>query len=70
MPIYRYECPEKHPTWDELRDIKGSEASEEPCPTCGQTGRKVVSQVAVHFHGRGFTPHHFTGRKGKHESQS
>jgi len=74
MPIYTYRCPEGH-TWDEVRTIEGSEASEEPCPECtraqsGQAipahGKKVpATGVSAHFKGTGWTPKFHPNQRGK-----
>ena len=78
MPIYTYRCEAGH-EWDEVRSVsEEAQVSADACATCMEAaraaggeegpvvrGRKVVSQAAVHFHGRGFTPTFFTNRDHK-----
>lgn len=79
MPTYTYQCDAGH-KWDEVRTYEGSQTSSEPCPTClayaderglelGEdlsdfAGRKVPAQVSIAFHGHGWTPTFYPGRKG------
>lgn len=51
MPIYEYECPNKHrfEKWQSMNDEPIRE-----CPTCGSAVRKVVHPAGIIFKGSGW----------------
>ena len=52
MPIYEYECPRCHCTFERLVSIRNR--SWHPCPECPFIGKLIPSAPAVQFKGSGF----------------
>ncbi|MBI4307463.1 MAG: zinc ribbon domain-containing protein [Chloroflexi bacterium] len=45
MPIYEYMCPDCRKTFEVMRSVSQS-SDAAPCPTCHQSGRRVLSLFA------------------------
>ena len=53
MPIYEYACPHCHKTFEEwLRS--GDDAETQPCPDCGETCHRVISNTSFILKGGGW----------------
>ena len=51
MPIYEYQCSKGH----EYERVEGFDApTEQRCPRCGASSRRLISMPAVIFKGSGF----------------
>jgi putative FmdB family regulatory protein len=46
MPLYEYECPNGH-RWEALK--KSLEVDGIPCPTCGLSGKRLISPCNYSF---------------------
>lgn len=53
MPIYGFECPNCHHTFDRLQKMEAPDPTE--CPHCHQSGvKRQVSAAAVRLAGKGW----------------
>ena len=61
MPIYEYECQECKDVFEEWQ--KNHEAREHPCPGCGGTGQRLISNTAFVLKGGGWYSDGYSGKK-------
>ncbi|MBQ3892265.1 MAG: FmdB family zinc ribbon protein [Desulfovibrio sp.] len=52
MPIYEYACPACGRTFEEL--CLGGSGEEKPCPSCGASSRRVISNTSFILKGGGW----------------
>lgn len=52
MPIYEYQCPECGHGFELIQPVSAS--SEQPCPACGATASRKISQSGFVLKGAGF----------------
>jgi putative FmdB family regulatory protein len=66
MPIYEYLCPQCGRTFEEWTKTTDS-AAEEPCPKCGVSSPRVISQTSFVLKGGGWYVSDYGYRKGVRE---
>lgn len=63
MPIYEYQCPKCQHTFEEW--VKASEShGQEPCPKCGESSPRIMSQTSFVLKGGGWYVDDYGYRKG------
>lgn len=72
MPIYEYNCPHCHKNFEEWLKAD-DDASSHPCPTCGASSPRIISQTTFILKGGGwyvteYGPHHAEGEDATRES--
>ncbi|MDR2819074.1 MAG: zinc ribbon domain-containing protein [Desulfovibrio sp.] len=66
MPIYEYLCPQCGRTFEEWTKTTDA-AAEEPCPKCGASSPRVMSQTSFVLKGGGWYVSDYGYRKGVRE---
>ena len=63
MPIYEYQCPKCQHTFEEW--VKASDSlGQEPCPKCGESSPRIMSQTSFVLKGGGWYVSDYGYRKG------
>ena len=63
MPIYEYQCPKCQHTFEEW--VKASDSlGQEPCPKCGESSPRIMSQTFFVLKGGGWYVDDYGYRKG------
>ena len=63
MPIYEYQCPKCQHTFEEW--VKASDSlGQEPCPKCGESSPRIMSQTSFVLKGGGWYVDDYGYRKG------
>ena len=63
MPIYEYQCPKCQHTFEEW--VKASDSlGQEPCPKCGESSPRLMSQTSFVLKGGGWYVSDYGYRKG------
>ena len=74
MPIYEYTCPKCHETFEEwVRNI--DDHDEQPCPKCGSSAHRVISNTSFILKGSGwyvtdYGSHHTPDHNTEHGSDA
>ncbi len=61
MPIYEYECPECGEVFEEW--LKEYDVDEAPCPKCGASAKRVISNTSFMLKGGGWYATEYTDRR-------
>ncbi|NCC23874.1 MAG: zinc ribbon domain-containing protein [Deltaproteobacteria bacterium] len=67
MPIYEYRCQDCQQIFEEWQ--KGYEDQSVPCPVCGGTSKRLISNTCFVLKGSGWYVTDYC-RKGEHSSQT
>jgi putative FmdB family regulatory protein len=61
MPLYEYLCPKCGDVFEELR--KSVNDGEAPCPRCGETSKRIISNTAFALKGGGWHATEYKDRR-------
>ena len=67
MPIYEYHCPECDNLFEEWCQRVDDQKSK-PCPKCGKTAQRIMSQTSFALKGDGWYVTEYGSKKGINES--
>lgn len=67
MPIYEYHCPECDNLFEEWCQRVDDQKSK-PCPKCGKTAQRIMSQTSFALKGDGWYVTEYGSKKGIKES--
>lgn len=74
MPIYEYACPQCHKNFEEWLKLD-DDASSHPCPHCGASASRIISQTTFILKGGGwyvteYGSHHTEAEEAPHEASA